>query len=230
MSLKSTCALENNVQMLFEEGKPVYFWTFTLATAIHPYDACKLWKMLCRDLVRKLGMSGVRVFELHPQGHGLHVHLATNNYVRVEHVRQLTEKHGWGRLHVQVWEKDTCSGYMGKYLSKQQKYFSGAKLKGVRWWAVFGDVSDKVRVKDVVSISFFKAIFHLLPNWIVKEIMNVPDAIKGDKSSTSRFNFAKMKLARIVYVIPDFEHGSFDFSWLRGTAWLNSQPSGVCPL
>ncbi len=230
MSLKSTVALENNVQMLFDDSKPVYFWTFTLPTAIHPYDAARLWKMLCRDLVRSLGMSGVRVFELHPGGHGLHVHLATNDYVRVEHVRPLCEKHGWGRLHVEEWTKEDCCGYMGKYLSKQTKYWRGARLLGIRWWAVFGDVSDKVRVKDVVSRSFFKEIFSMLPAWVVKEVMQVSEPVQGDKKTTSRFNFAKMRLARLIYVIPDFEHGDFDFIWLRQLAWTRSQPMEACPL
>lgn len=226
MSLRSKVALESNVQMLFENEKRVYFWTFTLPSKMHPSEATVLWRPLCRDLVRNLGMSGVRVFELHPSGHGLHVHLACNQSVWVGNVRVLAKKHGFGRIHVEEFgQYGDCAGYMGKYFSKQAKYWQGYKLVGIRWWSTFGKPFDKIRVKDVVSHSLFKEIFHSLLDFVVVRIMSVPLPEKGDKKSTSRFNFAKMKLAKMIYYSPDLVLGDYDFSELYQRAVFISQPT-----
>jgi len=225
MSMKSCHALECNVKLLFEAGRPVYFWTFTLPQQLHPYDAAALWKPLGRDLVRSVGLAGVRVFELHPKGHGLHVHLATNNYVRVEVVREIVRKHNWGRIHVCKWDLEECAGYMAKYLTKQRKYYKGQKILGIRWWALFGDLPDRVRVLDVVSRSFFKEIFHSLTDDMVVICMGAKLPVAGNKKSTSAFTFAKMRLAKQIYAVPDLRIGVFNFQQLRSLAWMLSQPS-----
>ena len=94
-------------------------------------------------------MRGVRVFELHPGGHGLHVHVVTDQYYRVEDVRAALRGTGWGRIHV-----TRCSSgaeYVAKYVGKARR---SGELKGVRLWAAFGIPRDqRTCVRDIEVVS-----------------------------------------------------------------------------
>ena len=163
-----------NVRLMAAESK-LRFWTFTLPVAMHPVDGAAMWRDLSRELVRSLGFRGVRVFELHPGGHGLHVHVCTPDWIDVNAVRMICRRMGWGRIDVEVFsnEGDSCGEYLAKYLSKQIKAWRGYPLKGVRWWAVFGKMPDKVRVCDCSIESPRRRIWDGIPSWVVAHIMGV---------------------------------------------------------
>lgn len=144
---KSRAAFEFNVQHL---GPQLNFWTFTLRRVHALADARRLWKNLQNALARAFpDLQAVRVFELHPGGHGLHVHLVTPDYLRVEAVRAVLYKMEgvpWGRLHVEK-VSSGIERYLAKYLTKQHRARS---LRSVRLWAVinaraFGDKLSKVK-------------------------------------------------------------------------------------
>jgi hypothetical protein len=213
-TFKSKLALQQNIELLSENGG-LKFWTFTLPYEYHPYKAGQMWGDLCRELKRSLGFSGVRVFELHPNGHGLHVHVVTNDFIRVEHVRPICKRFGWGRVHVKKIGSEKAKNYLAKYLCKQRKAWEGAKLVGVRWWGVFGKIEKKCRVSDISCVSVQGEIFKNIPAWVVCSVCGVGMPVKGDKKSNARFNMAKMKLSYRAYVDPFFNCECFDFQLCR---------------
>jgi hypothetical protein len=149
MSAKSKAALCMTVSGI----RDPYLWTFTLPVYVEPRKAARMWSLLQRDLVRNLGMWGVRVFELHPGGHGLHVHVVAGRFHRVEPVRALCERYGWGRVNVKH-IPSTAAGYVAKYVSKSER---STELKGMRLWAVMGkgicEDFKPSKVKDIESDS-----------------------------------------------------------------------------
>ncbi len=183
-----------------------------------------MWSALCRELKRSLGFSGVRVFELHPNGHGLHVHVVTTEFISVNQVRPICKRFGWGRVHVKRISGAKASNYLAKYLTKQRKAWHGAKLTGVRWWGVFGKVEKHVRVVDIECISVQSEMWKNIPDWVVCLVMGCDRPVKGDKKSNCRFNLAKMKLVYKAYIDESMNTSFFDFQLCRRGAVFVTQP------
>ena len=129
-----------------------YLWTFTFKELLPINVACELWQNLARDLVRKLGVFGLRVFELHPGGHGLHIHLLTCARFDVCQVRKLSDFHGFGRINVVKIPCDACT-YVAKYVSKSHSE-RDAVLKGRRLWQPVGKRFWPVSPSRVSDIDF----------------------------------------------------------------------------
>jgi hypothetical protein len=143
-SRKSHIAFKFNVQRLFEESKTgVYFWTSTFREVLTVKQASRRWSVFAKDLVRDLGVFGVRVYELHDE-HGLHIHWLVDRFLPVELVRRIAERHGLGRIHAKRCGK-WVGDYLAKYLSKEVR---AGCLKGKRLWAGFGNAAW-CRVKDI---------------------------------------------------------------------------------
>lgn len=146
MGERSRHALLFTISRMAKEGD-LYMWTFTLRHR-EPIDAAiEYWRRMCTDiLIRGLGMRGVRVFELHPRGHGLHVHVVTPCYIHVSEVRARLVGTPWGRVHVRkVDSGELGAEYVGKYLRKSKRH---PGLKGKRLWQTFGGF-EGCRVLDV---------------------------------------------------------------------------------
>lgn len=149
MSLKSQLAFKFNVERMFEESTSgVYFWTSTFEKVLTVKEASQRWSAFSKEIVRELGVFGVRVYELHDE-HGLHIHWLVNRFLPVEVVRRIAERHGFGRIHVERCGK-WVADYLAKYLSKQVR---ATCLKGKRLWACFGDFHWG-RVKDIAVRSW----------------------------------------------------------------------------
>ena len=123
-------------------------WTFTLPVKMAPKVAACMWRELSRELVRNLKMWGIRVFEPHPGGHGLHVHAVVSGFYDVNAVRKIASAHGWGRINVvPVHDPE----YVAKYLSKSRR---PPDWRGIRLWSAFGKkITEWVpsKVKDIES-------------------------------------------------------------------------------
>lgn len=133
---RSGIAFAMSLDALVEGHRYCRLWTFTLPgkDALPPREAGRMWGNLQRRLVREVGFFGVRAFELHPGGHGLHVHAVASKYFDINHVRRLAKACGFGRVHVCCIPSDKAR-YIGKYLSKQQRF---PELKGMRLFARVG--------------------------------------------------------------------------------------------
>jgi hypothetical protein len=149
MGMKSKCACEFSIERI----ENPYLWTFTLPVWLEPKTAAALWTGLARDLARKFGMCGIRVFEPHPKGHGLHVHAVVSGWFPVGLVRYCTALHGWGRIHACKIKKGE-GVYIAKYLSKSKR---NEGWKGIRLWGAFGQKNARdwkpSKVKDIECIS-----------------------------------------------------------------------------
>ena len=197
-SFKSLGALGHNVHFMAEGARVLYFWTFTFPVVYTPKDATVLWQNFCRELKRSLGFSGVRVFELHPNGHGLHIHVFTADWQDVNEVRSIAHRFGFGRLHVEKWnisDSMKAAQYMCKYVCKDVDNWRGWNCKGMRWWATFG-LGDKVRVKDVSVDSARRKIWDMLPIFLVRHFSGLPSHVSDDSKA---FLMAKMKVCSYVY-------------------------------
>lgn len=143
-NMKSKVAFKFNVERLFDTSKTgVYFWTSTFREVLTVKEASKRWSAFSKEIVRELGVFGIRVYELHDE-HGLHIHWLVDRFLPVQIVRRIAERHGFGRIHVRRVGKD-IGDYLAKYLSKEIR---AACLKGKRLWAAFGAVTW-TRVKDI---------------------------------------------------------------------------------
>lgn len=155
MSIKSKIACEFSAERL-AGGKPLYLWTFTFP-ALLPIDvACKHWQDLARDLVRKHKVFGLRVYELHPGGHGLHIHLLTTLRYDVRLLRPTCEHHGFGRINVTVIPA-SASAYVAKYVAKQHLDKRDDDLRGKRMWQPVGKKLWPCPVSRVCDISLESA-------------------------------------------------------------------------
>jgi len=123
----------------------VRVWTVTAAAVLSYDEFCKRWAVLSAGLVKR-GFIGVRVFEAHPGGHGLHCHVVTAQYWRVEVVRRLAKRAGLGRVHVATHASKKASEYVLKDLGKLRR--SGG-LKGRRLWAALGKSESHLKVREV---------------------------------------------------------------------------------
>ncbi len=143
--MKSKIACEFSIERI----ENPCLWTFTLPVQIEPKTAAALWAGLARELARQLGMYGVRVFEPHPKGHGLHVHAVVSGWFPVVLVRRYAELNGWGRIHVCKIKKG-AGVYIAKYLNKSKR---NEGWKGIRLWGAFGQKNARdwkpSKVKDI---------------------------------------------------------------------------------
>ena len=150
---KSRWAFDKSVERLAEGSRQLYLWTFTFREAIDVADARRRWTRFLNEFNkwrhrdgRSIDLAGVRVFELHPGGHGLHIHVLNRAFWGVDSIRHLWQlaSIGGGRVHVKPIPVDRAY-YAGKYLRKKGR---AECFHGVRMWAGFGGF-DYCRVRDV---------------------------------------------------------------------------------
>lgn len=188
---KSRLALRANVQ---NYGR--YFWTFTLPFEASPLETCALWDALRRRLVKSLGFSGIRVYEFHPGGHGLHVHVVTWGYYDVRLVRVISDAVGWGRIHVvkiRGRNRSRICDYLAKYVCKFMRTKSSLYVKGMRIWGVFGKipVSSRYRISDIVCKSVFCEFF----SWLRRCHHELIDYCKRRSASERGANYSFLCIA-----------------------------------
>jgi len=190
-TMKSRLALRANVQ-----NYGSYLWTFTLPFEASPVQTQKLWDILRRKLVLHLKFAGIRVFEFHPGGHGLHVHVATWRYYDVNAVRAISDAVGWGRLHVvkiRGRNRNKICDYLAKYVCKYMRIKSEFYTRGMRIWGVFGSipVSRRFRQCDIVCKSAFVDFFH----WLAGVHHDIYDYCKRRAASVRGANYRFMCIA-----------------------------------
>jgi hypothetical protein len=150
---KSRFAFDCSVEKLAADSQWLYLWTFTFPEVLDVAVARKRWSRFLeafsnwrRRAGRNLDLRGLRVFELHPKGHGLHIHVLNCSFWGVDSVRHLWQlpSVGGGRLHVKRIPVSRAF-YAGKYLRKSGR---PGCFRGVRMWAGFGGF-DYCRVRDI---------------------------------------------------------------------------------
>jgi len=143
----SRAAFQLTMRRLLEGRSTGYLWTFTLPEVVDVAEACVRWAPFSRAL-RRAGWSGVRVYELHPGGHGLHVHMVTAERLPASEAWRLSRAYGWGRCDVVEIPTGAVTEYVEPYLSKAGR--CGA-LRGRRLWARVGCDGSKVSSMELRS-------------------------------------------------------------------------------
>jgi hypothetical protein len=163
---KSRFAFDCSVESLATGSQWLYLWTFTFPEVLDVEVARKRWSRFLeafsnwrRRAGRNVDLSGLRVFELHPRGHGLHIHVVNRAFWGVDSVRRLWQlpSVGGGRVHVKRIPVSRAY-YAGKYLRKAGR---PGCFRGVRMWAGFGGF-NYCRVRDVQVESNWRRIYRAL--------------------------------------------------------------------
>lgn len=157
MTAVSRFAFLCSVQRLFAEADSgVSLWTLTFpGVGVHSWSyASTSWGSFRRRCIKaRQPLRGVRVAELHPGGHGWHIHYLTDCYHRVEGFRARAQACSFGRVNV-VFLGEKSPG-MALYLAKHfRKDFGRESMGGCRWYCV-GDFVG-TRCSDVEVRSTFR--------------------------------------------------------------------------
>lgn len=163
-TFKSSC--ENFIELAEKNGRRVYFWTFTFKECTTVKEGSKKWTQLLQALKRNFfRIAGVRRFELHPGGHGLHIHCLFDARLDVNKVRPIAKKFGFGRIHVvrvAATDAKKQASYLAKYLSKSDRPFC---FKHRRLWANIGEYVG-FKVKNCICDSPFIRFYRKIRNWL----------------------------------------------------------------
>jgi len=191
---------ENFIEEAVKNKRKVYFWTFTFRECTTVAEGSKKWSELLQALKRNfVRIAGVRRYELHPGGHGLHIHCLFDSRLDVNQVRPIAKKLGFGRIHVMKVEGSDAkkhATYIAKYLSKGDRPFC---FKGRRLWANIGEyVGYKVKDCEVHCpfIDFFRRIRKLLLSSYPADVEKAKEEIC---SWCPHFNFDDMKHPRCFF-------------------------------
>jgi hypothetical protein len=165
METKSTftfrISTEKFIQEAYDHGRRVYFWTFTFNECMTVKEGSKKWNQLLQALKRSFSrIYGIRVFELHTSGHGLHIHALFDSRLDVNEVRPIAKRYGFGRIHVERTKKEDASKiahYMAKYLGKGFQQRPDC-FKHKRLWACVGHFIGYL-VKNTVFETGFTRFF-----------------------------------------------------------------------
>jgi len=146
------------------------FWTFTFPTCTTYEAGSVIWDRLRRRIIREWPECRLlRVYEMHPGGHGLHIHAVTPDWLSVRRMISMAKAVGFGRIHVVQW--DTKKGlqageYLAKYLTKLKRPDS---MKHKRLYATIGiPPEQKTFQKDILFRSVNSEIWSILrhhPEW-----------------------------------------------------------------
>ncbi len=156
---RSKAAFLMSAEALAEISQRLYFWTFTWAEILPVSECRRTWNRFTNLLHGNTSerFAALRVWELHPGGHGLHVHMLTNERIDVNVVRCLLARAGMGVVcHVRG-ARLGDEAYMAKYMRK------GRRIPGVRQWAKLGKWQH-VRCGGLVfesqEANFFRQLYH----------------------------------------------------------------------
>lgn len=144
MRYKSKLACEWSAKQIADKCNLGRLWTFTLPDCISINQAAARWKALLREIRhRGLPFAGVRCWELHPNGHGIHVHFINLHYCPKESIESCCLKTGWGFVNVKAIPPD-YSYYVSKYVAKARR---SEALRGRRLWSWVGKDGREFHVK-----------------------------------------------------------------------------------
>lgn len=102
--------------------KRAYFWTFTTSDVCSFSTVAARW----REVRHFLGQHYkpfryVQNFELHPLGHGWHVHFVSDTFIDLKKHYKKIQSFGFGRINVKVCYSSMISGYLTKHAFKPIK-------------------------------------------------------------------------------------------------------------
>ena len=111
-------------------SKGCVFLTLTTADVVDIYEIRKRWRGVRHFLAEKYkGVKYVMNFELHPKGHGWHIHSVWNRYIPLSVVLDKFHEFGFGRVDIRRVTSKGVSDYLTKHALKAYRGVSAAELK-----------------------------------------------------------------------------------------------------
>lgn len=160
-TIKRSAALECTLRTMTALG-PTYFWTLTTVDEVtDPKEISRRWNSFLTVLRREYKgtdkIRGLRLYEMHPGGHGIHVHFVINRFIHVNVVRRIAQATGWGRIHAVSWDekRGDIATYLKKYLFKSRD----VDWCGTRVYSTFGLKGIATRQSDIEITSPYRTIW-----------------------------------------------------------------------
>ena len=149
-------------------SKGCAYLTFTTPDVVDIYEIRKRWRVIRHFLCEKYrGVKYVMNFELHPKGHGWHIHSVWNRFIPLKEVLPKFRAEGFGRVDIQrIWSKGV-SDYLTKHALKAYRGVSSAEIRrnpsfrlrlvnASRGLPVLSDYAWRSELKDDVRSRFDK--------------------------------------------------------------------------
>ena len=77
-----------------------YFMTLTTRDVVSYYEIRERWRNLRHWFVRRLKCRYIQNFELHPWGHGWHIHVVIDNFIPLKKHLKKIQSFGFGRVDI----------------------------------------------------------------------------------------------------------------------------------
>lgn len=98
------------------------FWTFTTKDVVDLFEIRNRWRSLRHEIQRYLGKSKyIMNYELHPKGHGWHIHVVFSRFYCIDDVRFYSDKFGFGRINCKRITSKGISDYLVKHCMKSYR-------------------------------------------------------------------------------------------------------------
>lgn len=124
---------EDLLKELVKSGECVFF-TLTTPDVVDYEEIRRRWRLLRHDLVRRLGsVKYVMNYEIHPKGHGWHIHGVFDRFVSLRRFLPLIRKYGFGRVDFRRVTSVCVAEYLTKHCLKAYRGVrKGCSLSGRR--------------------------------------------------------------------------------------------------
>ena len=111
-------------------SKGCVFLTMTTPDVVDIYEIRCRWRRVRHFLVERFpGVKYVMNFEIHPKGHGWHVHSVWNRYIPLIAVLDKFHQDGFGRVDIRRVNSKGVSDYLTKHALKAYRGVSNAEIK-----------------------------------------------------------------------------------------------------
>lgn len=113
------------------------FFTLTTPDIVDHAEIRRRWRLLRHWLLRKLpkGTKYVMNYELHPKGHGWHIHAIFNSFIPLKSYGPIIRSFGFGNLNVHRVNDSFVYRYLLKHAFKvyKHKYIKDVRIKRFRF-------------------------------------------------------------------------------------------------
>lgn len=131
-SVKKKFRLEVALDELARTG-PLFFWTLTTADCCDYATISQRWKGVRHWLNEKFdNFRYIQNFELHPLGHGWHIHFVCNHFIDLKTLLPRFRDFGFGRVNVKEVVSLTVGNYLLKHAWKPVKNSNTSNVPRVR--------------------------------------------------------------------------------------------------
>ena len=128
-SIKSV-RCDDVLKAFMASSKGCVFLTLTTPDVVDIYEIRRRWRGVRHFLCEKYrGVKYVMNFEIHPKGHGWHIHSVWNRYIPLSVVLQKFHAFGFGRVDIRRVSSKGVSDYLTKHALKAYRGVSAAEIK-----------------------------------------------------------------------------------------------------